>query len=105
LVVRQLRQMGATPSDRLGDWPDGTRIRIGGAVVARQQPPTANGVAFLAVEDAQGIVNVVLYANIVEAYRREIMARFMIIEGQVQRDGAAMNVVGSRILPLTVSGE
>ncbi|MGC9346992.1 MAG: DNA polymerase III subunit alpha [Anaerolineae bacterium] len=103
LIARQLRQMGATPSDRLDNWPDGTGIRVGGAVVARQQPPTANGVAFLAVEDAQGIVNVVLYPTTVETYRREIMARFMIVEGQIQRDGAAMNVVGNRVIPLTVA--
>ncbi|MGC9521571.1 MAG: DNA polymerase III subunit alpha [Anaerolineae bacterium] len=100
LVARQLRQMGTTPSDQLPRWPDGTRIRIGGVVVARQQPPTANGVAFLAIEDEQGITNVVLYPSTVETYRRAMTARFVVVEGEVQRDGAAMNVVGRRVIPL-----
>ena len=100
LVARQLRQMGATPSDKLAGWPDGTHIRIGGVVVARQRPPTANGIAFLAVEDERGIVNVMLPADVVDAHRRPIMSRFVMIEGQIQRDGAAMTVVGRRVVRL-----
>jgi len=100
LVARQLRQMGATPSDKLSGWPDGTHIRIGGVVVARQRPPTANGIAFLAIEDESGIVNVMLPADVVDAHRRPIMSRFVMIEGQIQRDGAAMSVVGRRVVQL-----
>ena len=100
LVARQLRQMGTTPSDKLDSWPDGTHIRIGGVVVARQRPPTANGITFLAIEDEHGIVNVMLPADVVDAYRRPIMSRFVMIEGQIQRDGAAMSVVGQRVVRL-----
>jgi len=103
LVARQLRQMGTTPSDKLAGWPDGTHIRIGGVVVARQRPPTAHGIAFLAVEDEHGIVNVMLPANVVDAHRWPIMSRFVTIEGQIQREGAAMSVVGQRVISLGVS--
>jgi error-prone DNA polymerase len=102
LVARQLREMGTTPTDQLVEWPDGTRIRIGGIVVARQQPPTANGIAFLAVEDKSGIVNVVLYPEVLQTYRRAIMSRFLIVEGEIRRDGAAMAVLGNRVLPLAL---
>jgi error-prone DNA polymerase len=102
LVARQLRQMGATPSAELERWPDGTRIRIGGVIVARQRPPTANGIAFLAVEDENGIVNVMLPADVVDTYRRPVMSRFVVVEGKIQRDGAAMTVVGNRVIPLGV---
>ena len=101
LVARQLRQMGATPSSELPRWPDGTRIRIGGVVVARQRPPTAHGLAFLAVEDEHGITNVMLQPEVIDTYRRAVMSRFLIVEGQIRRDGAAMNVVGNRIIPLS----
>ncbi|MBN1250202.1 MAG: DNA polymerase III subunit alpha [Anaerolineae bacterium] len=104
LVGRQLRQMGATPSAELERWPDGTRIRIGGVVVARQRPPTANGIAFLAVEDEHGIVNIMLPADVVDAYRRPVMSRFVVVEGKIQRDGAAMTVVGQRVIPLGAGG-
>ena len=104
LVARQLRQMGATPSGELTRWPDGTHIRIGGVVVARQQPPTANGIAFLAVEDESGIVNVMLYPEVIQTYRRAAMSRFLIVEGEVRRDGAAMSVLGNRVISLTADG-
>ena len=102
LVARQLREMGATLSGELTRWPDGTRIRIGGIVVARQQPPTANGIAFLAVEDESGIVNVMLYPEVIQTYKRAVMSRFLIVEGEIRRDGAAMSVLGHRVLPLAV---
>ncbi len=38
LVSSQLREMGATPVADLTHWPDGTQIRVGGVVVARQRP-------------------------------------------------------------------
>ena len=98
LIARQLRQMGATPSSELSRWPNGTRVRIGGVVVARQRPPTAHGTVFLAVEDATGMVNVVLHREIATAYHEALMERFVLVEGEIQRDGAAMSVVGQRII-------
>ncbi|MGC9469214.1 MAG: DNA polymerase III subunit alpha [Anaerolineae bacterium] len=100
LVARQLRQMGTTLSSELPKWPNGTQIRIGGVVVARQQPPTAGGIAFLAVEDDRGIINVMLQPEVVETYRRAVMTRFIVVEGEIRRDGAAMSVVGNRVIPL-----
>ncbi|MCU0522038.1 MAG: error-prone DNA polymerase, partial [Anaerolineae bacterium] len=102
LVGSQLRQMGATPVGDLARWPDGTQIRVGGVIVARQRPPTANGVAFLAIEDRSGIVNVMLYPEIAQTYHRAVMARFVIVEGEIRRDGAAMSVLGKRVLTLAV---
>jgi error-prone DNA polymerase len=99
-VRAQLRALGATPSGALARWPDGTRVRVGGAVVARQQPPTANGMAFLALEDAEGFVNVALPPPVVTAYRQVILAPFVLVEGRVARDGAALNVMGARVLGL-----
>ncbi len=102
LVSSQLREMGATPVADLTHWPDGTQIRVGGVVVARQLPPTAKGVAFLAIEDRSGIVNVMLYPEVVQTYRRAVMSRFVLVEGEVRRDGAAMNILGKRVLVLAV---
>ncbi len=102
LVSSQLREMGATPVADLTHWPDGTQIRVGGVVVARQRPPTAKGMAFLAIEDRSGIVNVMLYPEVVQTYRRAVMSRFVLVEGEVRRDGAAMSILGKRVLVLAV---
>ncbi|MBN1920673.1 MAG: hypothetical protein JW892_05475, partial [Anaerolineae bacterium] len=67
-------------------------------VVARQQPPTARGMVFLALEDATGLVNVALYPAVAAASREVLTAPFVIIEGQVQYDGQSVGVLGSRVL-------
>ena len=42
---------GVTPIAELSRWPDGTKLRVGGVIIARQRPPTARGAAFIALED------------------------------------------------------
>jgi error-prone DNA polymerase len=76
-VAQVLREMGVTPVAELAELGSGTRVRVGGMVVARQQPPTAKGITFLALG-----------------------APFVIVEGQVQRHDGAVNVLASRVLPL-----
>jgi DNA polymerase III alpha subunit len=77
-----------------------TRVHVGGMVVASQQPPTAKGITFLALEDATGIVNVVLKPTVVAKRRKALGAPFVIVEGQVQRHDRALSVLGSRVLPV-----
>ena len=50
--------------------------------------------------DAAGIVNVVLHREVATAYHEALMERFVLIEGEIQRDGAAMSIVGQRIIAL-----
>ncbi len=59
--------------------------------------------AFLAIEDRSGIVNVMLYPEVVQTYRRAVMSRFVLVEGEVRRDGAAMSILGKRVLALAVA--
>ena len=60
LVSGQLQEMGVTGSATLPDLTNGCRVWIGGVVVAAQRPISAGGIAFLAIEDRWGLVNVVL---------------------------------------------
>ena len=66
----------------------------------RQQPPTARGMVFLALEDAKGLVNVALYPAVAAASREALTAPFVIVEGQVQYDGQSVGVLGTRVLPV-----
>ena len=65
--------------------------------MARQHPPTAKGIAFLAVEDPGGIVNVVLSPDAYAASREALHGVFVLIEGMVHRDHRALNVIGRKI--------
>ena len=44
-----------TPAAALPDVPNGTRVKIGGAVICRQRPGTAKGFFFLTLEDETGL--------------------------------------------------
>jgi error-prone DNA polymerase len=99
LIATQLYQMGATPTNELQKWPDGTKIRVGGVIVSRR-PPTPAGTVFLSVEDENGIANITLVPKVAAAYHEEAKYRFVIVEGVIRRDGAALSVLARRILPL-----
>jgi error-prone DNA polymerase len=88
---------GARPIGELSEMKHGQRVRIGGLVVARQKPPTAKGFAFLAVEDPDGMVNVVVSPDVFAACRQAMRCAFVLVDGVVQKDHGAINVVAERV--------
>ncbi len=70
------------------------RVAVAGVVLVRQRPGTAKGVVFLTIEDETGIANCVVWAKIMERYRRVLMgARLVLIEGRLQKHGGIIHVV------------
>jgi DNA polymerase III alpha subunit len=53
--------------------------------------------AFLAVEDPTGMVNAVLAPDVYAQYRSTLQGAFVLIEGVVQKDHGAINVVAQLI--------
>ena len=66
-------------------------------IVAVQRPPTGNGYCFLAVEDSSGMVNVVVAPDVYARFRQAIHSAFVIVEGVLQHDHEAINVVARRV--------
>ena len=74
-----------------------SRVRpLSSLVVARQHPPTAKGFCFLA-KDPDGMVNVVVPPAVYEQCREAIHGAFVIVEGVVQKDHGAINVLAAVI--------
>jgi error-prone DNA polymerase len=88
---------GAQPIRELLHLRHGQKIKIGGLIVARQHPPTAKGFCFLAVEDPDGMVNVVVPPDVYEQCRQAIHSAFVIVEGVVQKDHGAINVLAALV--------
>jgi error-prone DNA polymerase len=105
LVDEELRAMGVTPSQKLPELEDGRRVWVGGVIVSRQRPPTAKGVAFLALEDKGGLINVVIRPKVYEKSRQALRSPFVAIGGQLQRRGEAISVLARKVLPLKVEPE
>jgi error-prone DNA polymerase len=89
-TVASLRQRAAGPA------------RIAGLLLSRQQPPTAHGTVFLALEDETGIANVTIRARDWPRFRGAVRsASLLLVEGELQRTGEVANLVATRIAPLT----
>jgi error-prone DNA polymerase len=90
---------GATPINEQSRLKHGQRVKIGGLSVARQHPPTANGFAFLAVEDPGGMVNVVIAPDVYARDRVAFQGAFVLIQGILQKKHKTITRV--RIIQLT----
>jgi len=77
----------------------GSAVRVAGLVTCRQRPDTASGVVFVTLEDETGCVNVVVWRNLVDSQRRELLgARLLGVQGSIERDGDVVHVVARRLL-------
>jgi error-prone DNA polymerase len=99
-----LRAARAVDSQDLQDrrtCPARARVSVGGLVTVRQRPQSAKGTVFLVLEDEWGTANIVVSRTMDEQFGDTIReAVFLLVTGRVERDGAQVNVVGERFVPL-----
>jgi error-prone DNA polymerase len=87
---------GITPatdlrSDKL--CPNGRLVTVAGLVLVRQRPGTASGVVFITLEDETGIVNLVIWPNVYEQFRRVVrLSKAIMVSGTVEREGEVVHV-------------
>lgn len=80
----------------------GTNIKTAGLVLVRQRPGTAGGVCFITIEDETGFANLVIFKNLFEKYRKEILgARLLMVEGKLQREGEVVHVIVQKCFDLS----
>ncbi len=99
LLRQRLLGLGLLTAAALHARPHGSRARAAGLVTCRQRPETASGVMFLTLEDETGCVNVVLWRDLIERQRRELLgARLLAVEGILERDGEVVHLIARRLL-------
>jgi error-prone DNA polymerase len=85
----------------------GTRVRIGGLVVARQRPATANGIVFMLLEDEHGTINLVVPPATYDRDRLVVRGEPLVFaEGRLEKHpkaAGAINVVVDSLRPLDTS--
>ncbi|MFN9369165.1 MAG: OB-fold nucleic acid binding domain-containing protein, partial [Planctomycetia bacterium] len=80
--------------------PEGRRVQVAGIVLTRQRPATAKGLMFMTIEDETGAANVVVRPDIWD--RTAPVARraaVLVVHGRIQRRGAVIHVVATRLEP------
>ena len=87
------------PKDQfLARLPEGSRVRVAGAVICRQRPGTAKGFVFLTLEDETGLVNITVRPDLFES-RGEVVVTSDVLEvdGILQtRGGVSVRAVDVR---------
>ncbi len=72
-IRAQLRARRCRPSRELRALPHGALVRAAGLVTLRQRPMTARGTTFLTLEDEDGMVNIVVWADLAERQRHTLL--------------------------------
>lgn len=102
LLRERLQRERLLTADELRRLPHGRPVRAAGLVLNRQRPGTASGVTFLTLEDETGHVNVVVWRDLAERQRRELLgARLLAVYGTLERQGEVAHLVAGHLRDLT----
>jgi error-prone DNA polymerase len=99
LLRDRLSRMRLSTAEEIRAMPHRRTARASGIVTGRQRPDTAAGVVFVTLEDETGYVNVIVWRDLVERQRREVLgARLMTVYGVIEREGEVVHLVAKRIV-------
>ncbi|MDQ6605653.1 MAG: error-prone DNA polymerase, partial [Actinomycetota bacterium] len=94
MLLRDRLPSGTLASSDLDRLEHGSRVRVGGLVVARQRPGTASGVVFVLLEDEFGSINLIVPPQIYERHRLTVRTEpLLLVEGKLERFAAAGGVI------------
>ncbi len=102
LLRKHLLAQRFMPASVLYEYADGQLARGCGLVTVRQRPGTAKGVLFLTLEDETGNVNVIVWPDLVEHQRREVLgANLLGVYGVWQSQGQVKHLVAKRLVDMS----
>jgi error-prone DNA polymerase len=94
LLRGELARRGAVSTQDYARARQGKWLRVAGLVLVRQRPGSAKGVMFFTIEDEHGTANLVLFPDISQRFRREVVAaRLVIAEGRLERTEAHVPIL------------
>ncbi len=81
---------------------DGMPVRAAGLVTLRQRPDTASGVTFITLEDETGMMNLIVWRQVAEQQRRELLeSRLLGVDAVLQAHHGVRHLVVRRLHDLT----
>ena len=102
LLRARLQRMRFASAADLKAMPNGKSAKTAGIVTCRQRPGTAQGVVFVTIEDETGYTNIVVWNDLVEKQRKELLgARLLGVEGYMQTAGGVVHLVARRLIDHT----
>ncbi len=104
LLLREklTRMRVMTAKELQSEGVNGHRVRTVGIVTGRQRPGTANGTVFVSLEDETGVINVIVWPDLVESHRKALLAASLLgVEGVWQREARVTHLVAHRLVDLS----
>lgn len=102
LLRRRLAGMGYATARDLARLPNGRRVRACGIVTVRQRPGTASGTIFSSIEDETGSINVILWPDLVDRQRKEVLGAALLgVVGTWQRQGEVRHLIAQELVDLS----
>jgi error-prone DNA polymerase len=94
---QQLDQLRIITTASLKNAREGEIVKVAGLILVRQRPGTASGICFITIEDETGAANLVVFRQLFDKYRKEIIqSRLLMVEGKLQREGEVIHVIVRR---------
>lgn len=101
-VREQLKQLHILSASDLATARNGDPVKVAGLILVRQRPGTASGICFITIEDETGCANLVVFANLFDQYRKEILqSKLLMVEGTLQIEGEVIHVIVKRCFNLS----
>lgn len=102
LLRRRLTALRFATAQQLSRLGNGRRVRACGIVTVRQRPSTASGTIFTSIEDETGAVNVIIWPDLIERQRKEVLGATLLgVIGTWQRQGAVRHLVAEELVDLS----
>ncbi len=98
LLRERLQRQRMHTAAELKTLPHGGMARITGLVTGRQRPGTASGVTFVTLEDETGMVNVIVWRDLADRQRKELLrSSLMSVYGTLEREGEVVHLIAGRL--------
>jgi len=98
LLRERLQRQRMFTAAELKALPHGRLARVTGLVTGRQRPGTASGVTFVTLEDETGMVNVIVWRDLAERQRKELLrSSLLTVHGTLEREGEVVHLIAARL--------
>ena len=98
LLRERLQRQHMLTAVELRELPHGRIARVTGLVTGRQRPGTASGVTFVTLEDETGMVNVIVWHDLAERQRKELLrSHLLTVYGTLERAGEVVHLIAGRL--------
>jgi error-prone DNA polymerase len=101
----RLTALGCVPLAKVRDLTDGTRIRVAGLVITRQQPSTARGFRFFTLADEEAHLDLVFRPPVVKRTLEVSRHPLLMVDGRLQVEHGRVNVLVEMVTALTPDGD